>query len=126
MKCFVMDTRRDFIYIEDVIDVVMLALYGKGKRGVYHISSGKDFSIKELFGHTVKALGITMDEEVEVRKRNPDDAYTILLDPSKTNDDFGWSPKTPLSEGIKSAIAYYGTYGISETFTHLKDIGAKR
>jgi UDP-glucose 4-epimerase len=124
LKCFVMDTRRDFIYIQDVIDVVMLALDGKGKKGIYHVSSGKDFSIKELFDNIVEALGITLEEEVEVRDRSPDDAYTILMDPAKTQKDFGWSPTTPLSEGIRSAIEWYKTHGISQTFTHLKNIGA--
>ena len=122
LKCFVMDTRRDFMYVQDLIDVVMLAVDGKGKRGYYHVSSGRDHSIKELFDATVKALGITLDEEVEVRQRNPDDAYTILLDPSKTNEDFGWSTSTVLSEGIKRAIEYYKEYGITETYTHLKNI----
>jgi len=67
-------------------------------------------------------LGINLEEEVEVRERNPDDAYTILLDPSKTNEDFNWSTSTPLSEGIKRSVEYYQEYGITETYTHLKNI----
>jgi UDP-glucose 4-epimerase len=117
--CFVMDTRRDFIYIADLIDVVMLALEGKG-RGKYHVSSGADYSIKELFDATVKALDIQLDEEVEVRPRGEDDAYTILLDPSRTNEDFGWKITTPLEDGVAKAIEYYRERGIEETYTHLK------
>ncbi len=118
--CFVMDTRRDFIYISDLIDVVLLALDGKGRRGPYHVSSGSDFAIKELFDATVKALGLTLDREVEVRPRSEDDAFTILLDPGETNRAFGWKITTPLAAGVKSAIDYYRQYGITETFTHLK------
>ncbi len=121
-KCFVMDTRRDFIYVHDLIDVVMFALQGKGKKGFYHVSSGGDYSIKELFDNTVNALDLNLDDEVEVRKRNPDDVFTILLDPSKTNKDFNWQITTPLETGIKNAIEYYKKFGISQTFTHLKDI----
>ena len=117
--CFVMDTRRDFIYVSDLVDVVMLALEGKG-RGKYHVSSGSDFSIKELFDATVKALDIQLDEDVEVRPRGEDDAYTILLDPSRVRDDFGWEPKTPLAEGVRKAIDYYRERGIEQTFTHLR------
>ncbi|MBY0383931.1 NAD-dependent epimerase/dehydratase family protein, partial [bacterium] len=47
-KCFVMDTRRDFIYIQDLVDVVLKAINGQGERGYYHISTGSDYSIKEL------------------------------------------------------------------------------
>jgi UDP-glucose 4-epimerase len=118
--CFVMDTRRDFIYVDDLIDVVMLALAGKG-RGKYHVSSGSDFSIKELFDATIAALDIQLDEPVEVRPRGEDDAYTILLDPSRTHEDFeGWRVRTPLEEGVARAIEYYRERGVEETFTHLK------
>src|SRR6185436_15395227 len=41
--CFVMDTRRDFVFIDDLIQVVLMALEGKGQNGTYHISSGSDY-----------------------------------------------------------------------------------
>lgn len=126
LKCFVMDARRDFIYIKDLVDIVLMTLDGKGEQGYYHVSSGKDYSIKELFDSTVKALGITLDKRVEVRKRNPDDAYTILLDPWKTKQDFGWEPVTPLQEGIRLAVKYYKDYGITETYTHLKGLEGQK
>jgi UDP-glucose 4-epimerase len=117
---FVMDTRRDFIYVQDLIDLVLLAVDGRGEPGVYHASSGSDFSIKELFDATVSALELDPAPEVDVRERNPDDAFTILLDPSRTHAEFGWSPSTPLEEGVAAAVAYYRDFGIEETFTHLK------
>lgn len=118
-SCFVMDTRRDFVYIQDLVDCVTSAVDGKG-HGYYHISSGSDFSIKELFDATIAALNISLDKEVEVRPRNPDDAFTILLDPSRTKQDFGWEVKTSLEVGVKAAIQYYQEYGIEQTFTHLR------
>jgi UDP-glucose 4-epimerase len=124
--CFVMDTRRDFIFIDDLVDVVVKAIAGQGRKGSYHISTGSDYSIKELFDATVKALKITLDKDVEVRPRASDDAFTILLDPSKTNRDFNWQPTTPLETGVARAIAYYKTHGITQTFTHLKPVEQKK
>jgi UDP-glucose 4-epimerase len=119
--CFVMDTRRDFIYVDDLIDVVMQAVVDGTGHGHYHISSGSDFAIKELFDATIAALPeVELDEEVEVRPKGEDDAYTILLDPSRVQQDFGWQPKTPLREGVAKAIEYYRERGISQTYTHLK------
>lgn len=118
-KCFVMDTRRDFVYIEDMIACIMNAVDGKGS-GTYHISSGSDVSIKELFDATTKALG--MDIEVEVKPRQPDDVFSILLDPSRTENDFAWKANVPLEEGVSKTIEYYKQYGIEETFTHLKEV----
>jgi UDP-glucose 4-epimerase len=100
--------------------VMQAIVEGKG-HGHYHISSGSDFSIKELFDATIAALPeVQLDGDVEVRPRNPDDAYTILLDPSRVRQDFGWQPKVPLEDGVRRAIEYYREYGISQTFTHLK------
>lgn len=123
--CFVMDTRRDFIYVTDLVEVISLAIDGRGRRGPYHVSSGKDFAIKELFDATVKALGIKLDQDVEVRPRNPDDVATILLDPSKTEEDFDWRIIIPLDVGVAATIDYYRTHGIEQTYTHLKSIGEK-
>lgn len=118
--CFVMDTRRDFVYVSDLIDVLVKAVDRVGAGGAYHVSSGSDYSIRELFEATVAALGIQLDEQVEVRPRGEDDAYTILLDPSRTAADFDWSVRVPLESGVQAAIDYYRRFGITDTYTHLK------
>lgn len=121
-ECFVNDTRRDFIFVKDLVQVVIKAIDGMGECGYYHISSGKDYAIKELFDATLKALDITLEKDVEVRERGEDDVYTILLDPTKTQKDFAWNVSTPLEEGIKETIEWYKQYGITQTYTHLKGL----
>lgn len=116
--CFVMDTRRDFIFVDDLVECVMRAADGKG-RGAYHISSGSDYSIKELFEEALAALRINLERPVEVRERHPDDAYTILLDPSRTIAEFDWRVRTPLKDGVSRTINWYKENGITQTFTHL-------
>jgi UDP-glucose 4-epimerase len=117
---FVMDSRRDFIYVDDLIEVVVAALSGTGE-GAYHVSTGSDYSIKEMFEAVVEAMGHEMEEEVEVRPRPEDDAPSILLDPSRTKQDFGWEAKVPLSDGIGRAIEWYRENGVGETYTHLRE-----
>ncbi len=119
---FVLDARRDFVYVDDLVDVAVKAIDGGGETGVYHVSSGADVSIKDLFDATIKAMDHRLDEEVEVRPRNPGDAPSILLDPSKTERDFDWSARTPLEEGVAKAVTYYRQYGVAETYTHLKPV----
>ncbi len=121
-QCFVVDTRRDFIYIDDLVEVVLKAIDGVGERGYYHISSGTDYSIKELYDAVVDALGLPeeLKNQVEVKPRGKDDAPSILIDPTKTEKDFQWKVKTPLLEGVKKAIEYYKVYGVTQTFTHLR------
>jgi UDP-glucose 4-epimerase len=123
---FVMDTRRDFIFVDDLVDCVMKAVDGRGQSGPYHISSGSDYSIKELYDDTIKALEMPEKADVEVRPRGEDDAATILLDPSQTEADFDWRISTPLEEGVRRAIEYYREFGIEETYTHLKSVDHER
>ena len=52
--CFVMDTRRDFIYVAGPDRPGRRRRStAKGSGGAYHASSGSDYSIKELFDATV-------------------------------------------------------------------------
>ena len=117
--CFVMDTRRDFVFVDDLVDLVLRALRGHGEPGAYHASSGTDFSIQELYDATIAALGLPA-HDVEVRERGEDDAFSILLDPAQTIETFGWTTSTPLVDGVAKAIAWYREYGVEQTFTHLK------
>ena len=117
--CFVMDSRRDFIFVTDLIEVVYAALQGTGQ-GHYHVSTGSDYAIKEMFDAVVQAMGIELEEEVEVRPRPEEDAPSILLDPSRTEADFGWKAKVPLNEGIAKAVEWYREHPVGETYTHLK------
>ena len=117
--CFVTDTRRDFLFVTDLVDVVVKAIDGAGS-GAYHVSSGSDVSIKELFDATTAALGLG-EIDVEIRPRAADDAESILLDPSRTNADFDWQTSVPMEEGVAQAIEWYKANGIEQTYTHLKE-----
>jgi len=117
IPCFAYDTRRDFIFIDDLMNVVIKAADGIGK-GTYHISTGKDYAIKEVYDIVAKCLGI--NKEAELKPILPDDVFSILLDPSKTIDTFKVEPKTPLEEGIEKAVKWYESVNLSEFFTHLR------
>lgn len=118
-KCFVMDTRRDFLFVEDLLAVALRAIEGEGRSGAYHVSSGSDCSILELYQAVAGAMGL--DEPAEQRERGPDDAPTILLDPSATEAEFpGWRAGTPLAEGVRRTIDWYSEHGVEETYTHLR------
>jgi UDP-glucose 4-epimerase len=121
-RCVVTDTRRDFVFIDDLIALVVQALHGQGRPGAYHVSTGRDHSIIDVFALAARALGIAAPKDFEFRRRGEDDAATILLDPSATEEEFGWRASTPLAEGIVRAIDYYRTYGVMETYTHLKSV----
>ncbi len=80
----------------------------RARAAPYHVSSGSDYSIKELFDATVdgarasssttrsrcgRATRTTRSRSCSTRRRR--------------SDDFGWTPTTPLEEGVAAAIEYY-------------------
>jgi nucleoside-diphosphate-sugar epimerase len=118
-QCFVTKARRDFVFVSDLAAQVIRALDGVG-RGPYHFSSGADISILELYDAIVKALDLPEYPAPEIRELGPDDAASILLDPSHTFEDFGALAFTPLDDLCRRSVAYYNEYGVFGGYTHLK------
>jgi UDP-glucose 4-epimerase len=118
-KCFVTPARRDFVFVEDLARTVVRAADGAGQ-GTYHFSSGGDVAIKELYDEVVRAMRLNAYPEPEIRPLGPDDAPSILLDPSRTFKDFGEIRFTPLGEIVDRTVAYYQKHGVQGGYTHLK------
>lgn len=114
--CTVVDSRRDFVYIDDLVDVAVKA--ATRGRGVYHVASGSDIPIIDIYREVVRAMGIDAPD-AEVVTRGADDVATLLLDPSETREEFGWTARTPLVTGIVEAVHWYQSHPVTETFTHL-------
>lgn len=117
-KCFCTKARRDFVYVKDLARYTLEAIDGTG-HGAYHFSSGTDIAITELYDAVVKAMGLADRPEAEIRELGPDDAPSILLDPTRTMQDFGPITFTPLHETVAAAVAYYSKFGVHGEYTHL-------
>lgn len=118
-QCFVTRSRRDFVYVKDLAKVVVQACDGVGQ-GTYHFSSGSDVAISELYDAVVEAMGLTDAPAPEIRELGPDDVASILLDPSRTLQDFGPIQFTPIKQTVAAAIAYFQEHGTLGEYTHLK------
>lgn len=120
-QCFVTPARRDFVFVGDLIKIVDQAILGVG-HGAYNFSSGGDVSIIELYDAVVRAMGISDYPEPERRELSQDDAPSILLDSSRTIDDFGPIEFTPLETTVWNAVKYYQEFGSGTGYTHLHTV----
>lgn len=118
-RCFVTPARRDFVYVGDLVKAVGQAISGVG-HGTYHFSTGGDVPIIELYDAVVRAMGVRDYPEPERRELSPDDAPSILLDPSRTQADFGTIEFTPLETTVWNAVKYYQEFGVVGGYTHLR------
>ena len=115
--CTVADTRRDFVYVQDLVNLAVRTS-SEGQAGVYHVASGTDYAIRDIYRTLADLMIAGMLGPMEI-PAGPDDAPTLLLDPSETHREFGWQATTPLATGIEAALDWYDAHGVEDTYTHL-------
>ena len=118
-KCIIANAKRDFIDVRDLASVVVQAIDGKGK-GAYHFSSGGDISILELYEKVVNSMKLKVRPEFEYKEDSAGGPPSILLDPSRTYQDFAMPNLRSIDETIFGAIEYYKNFGVTREVTHLK------
>lgn len=95
---------RDFIYVKDVVDANVKALY-KGNEEVFNIGTGKASSVKELFYAMKDILQSNLEAEYgEERKGDIKDSFFNI---NKAKEQLGWIPQYRLKEGLNKTIKYY-------------------
>ena len=89
--------RRDFTYIDDVVEANILAMNSSVKKiphGIYNVGTGKNYSIQEIADMIGEKREMIPDRPAEVKE--------TLADISETIKDLNWSPKFTLEETISS------------------------
>lgn len=120
-KCIVKDTKRDFIYVSDVVSCIVAAIENRVlQQGVYHVSTGRETSILEVFRQVAAYLGKNPDQYIIPEEKDKDDVSNILLDNAETTTTLNWTPKVSLPEGMRPTLGWYDENQISDTYTHLE------
>lgn len=102
------DRYRDFIYIDDVIDVCMVCLDNPATFGkTYNIASGEKTHVKVLLENELRAFGYDpLTYPVKYAAFTPGDIFGIYADISAIKEDTGWEPKTSLAEGLGKMVKW--------------------
>ena len=98
---------RDFIYIDDVINVIFKSLSSSKSKGeIFNIGTGKPKKIKNIINYLIKKLrgGKPIFGKIKLRK---DEILKIYPDISKAKKVLKWYPKTDFNKGLLKTIRYY-------------------
>lgn len=117
-NCFCSDSIRDFLDMEDFLNLLDIAIHQEIPTGVYNVSTGKGNSIKDVFDEVVGHLKITAPE-VPIVPIGTDDVREVILDPSYTELVFKWKAKYDFKQTIKRQLEWYDKYGVTDIFSHL-------
>jgi len=96
---------REFLYVEDAAEGIIQAAERYDKSEPVNLGSGAEVTIKEL-AEIISNL-ISFKGRIIWDISKPDGQPRRRLDISKAKKEFGWSPVTDLSTGLKKTITWY-------------------
>jgi len=93
--------RRDFIYVDDIVDQLILMAHSKVHGEAFNCGSGTNTSINELLGIIQKIMGKNITPQRIPAQYEPSQT---LADISKANSKLNWKPNVGLEEGLRRII----------------------
>jgi GDP-L-fucose synthase len=96
---------REFLYIEDAAEAIILATESYDKPDPVNIGAGFEIKIKDLAELIVKLAGF--QGKIFWDSLKPDGQPRRMLDTSKAEKEFGFKAKTSFEEGLKKTIDWY-------------------
>lgn len=96
---------REFLYVEDGAEGIILAAEKYNKPEPINLGSGTEISVKELAELICKLMNFK--GKIRWDKTKPDGQPRRCLDIQKAKKEFGFEAKTPFKEGLKKTIEYW-------------------
>ena len=96
---------REFLYVEDAAEALILVMEGYDKPDPVNIGTGKEITIKALVHKIARFCGF--EGEIRWDSIKPDGQPRRSLDTSKAEKEFGFIAKTDFDEGLKKTIEWY-------------------
>ena len=99
-------TRRDYTYIDDIIQGVMAALQYQGSLfDIFNLGESDTIQLKDLISAIEKVLG--KKAKINQVPEQPGDVPLTCADISKARKLLGYSPTTPLSAGLPKFVDWF-------------------
>src|SRR5436309_7388827 len=99
-------TRRDYTYIDDVIQGTMAALnYDESPFDIFNLGESETIQLKDLISAIEKALG--KKAKVNRSPEQPGDMPLTCADISKARRLLGYNPATPFTDGLPRFVDWF-------------------
>jgi UDP-glucuronate 4-epimerase len=100
--------KRDFTYVDDVVEGTIAALEKPFAYEVFNLGNSDPIELMDFIGIIEEELG--REAQKNLMPLQPGDVLETSADIGKSKDMLGFSPKTPIREGIKKFLAWYREY----------------
>jgi UDP-glucose 4-epimerase len=95
---------RDYVYVADVARANLAALE-HGSNSCYVIGTGARTSVNQIYDALVEVSGFRAP--IERAPQRVGDARDAQFDSARARAELGWSPSTPLADGIRATYEYF-------------------
>lgn len=95
---------RSFIHIRDVSDGTLRVMRNASPGEIFHLSTARNISVRELVQMIAQRMGISFEECVESIGERPGKDSAYLLDSTKAQESLGWQARISLEDGIDETI----------------------
>ena len=104
------DMKRDFTYVDDIVEgvIALLKLTPKPVDEIYNIGYGKQVGLMDFIKEIENNLGRTA--EINLLPMHPADSKETWSNTTKLRDITGWEPKTNVVDGVKQFIDWYKSF----------------
>lgn len=96
---------RDYVYVGDVAEANVKALDSTIEEGVFHIGTGLETSVNDIFRMLNWQFGKAFEEVHGPAK--PGEIAASALNARRAKDVLGWEPKVALSEGLVATATWF-------------------
>ena len=98
--------RRDFTYVDDIVQAAILAMNSEKKFGseIFNIGTNKDYSLLEMVEIINKAMGKNIEPKLIPNPVKEGYVMTQLASLDKISKELGYQPTISLEEGIKRLV----------------------
>lgn len=96
---------RDYVYVGDIVEANVLALDSNISEGVYHIGTGIETSVNDIFRMLNWQFGKTFEETHGPAKSG--ETMASALDARLAREILGWQPKVALAEGLVATATWF-------------------
>lgn len=100
--------RRDFTYIDDIVDGTIAALERPAPYEIFNLGNSNSVGLLEFISVLEEELG--QEAEKKLMPMQPGDVADTAADITKSRKLLGFDPKTPVREGIRKFVAWYRDY----------------
>lgn len=98
-----LEPRRDYIYINDLVDIIVRAIKLQRGETILNVGSGASHSVRELV-QLIQDITHTKLEVHSSDERRKDEVMNTVADITRAHQLLGWRPRWTLTQGLRKII----------------------